>query len=125
MTKKNDSSTPEGYFENLQQRLQEIPSRPARVTVRQRVAPWLAYAASLAVLVSLGNFVLRKAAAPVQEEESDWAYISYLASALDPDGMEMEWTENTGLQEEDIVNYLVDEGIPLEYLTALRYEESY
>ena len=126
MTNKNDISTPEGYFDQLQQRLQAIPSQPARPSVRQRVAPWLAYAASLAVLVTLGNFVLRKATAvPVAEEESDWAYISYLANALDPDGLEMEWTDNTGLQDEDIVNYLVEEGIPLEYLTVLHYEESY
>ena len=120
MTKKNDISVPQGYFDDLQQRLQAIPAGQSRPTTWQRVSPWLAYAASLALLVSLGNFVLRKAAAPVaEEEETDWAYTSYLASALDPDGLLMDLPETGSAQEEDIVNYLVNEGIPLEYLYYL------
>lgn len=116
MTKRNDISTPLGYFQDLQQRLQEIPAREQRPTAWQRVSPWLAYAASLAVLVSLGNFIFRKASTPAQEEEFDWAYTSYLASALDPDGLLMDLSETSAPEEEDIVNYLVDEDVPLEYL---------
>ena len=46
MSKRNDISTPEGYFENLQQRLSEIPASPARVSTLHRLAPYVAIAAS-------------------------------------------------------------------------------
>ena len=53
MTKRTDISTPEGYFQNLEERLQAIPSREVKPTVIQRVSPWIAYAASLALLYAL------------------------------------------------------------------------
>lgn len=84
MVKKNGISTPEGYFENLQGRLSDIPRRE-RGGVRL-FAPWMAIAASMLLAVLIGNFILRKTAAPA-EEDSDWDYISYLAQSLDPDGV--------------------------------------
>ena len=48
MSKRNDITTPEGYFENLQQRLSEIPARPVRVSPVHRLAPYAAIAASFA-----------------------------------------------------------------------------
>ena len=84
MIRKNDISTPEGYFEDLQLRLSEIPSQPQKVGGVRRITPYLAYAASLVVAVMLGNFILRKTAAPSADDS--WAYVSYLADALDPDG---------------------------------------
>ena len=47
MSKRNDITTPEGYFENLQQRLSEIPARPVRVSMVHRLAPYAAIAASI------------------------------------------------------------------------------
>ena len=85
MVKKNGISTPQGYFENLQGRLSDIPKRTQRSGVRL-FAPWMAVAASMLFAVLIGNFILRKTAAPV-EEDSGWDYISYLAQSLDPDGI--------------------------------------
>lgn len=123
MTKKNDISTPQGYFDQLQQRLMDLPGREARPTVIQRVSPWLAYAASLAILVAVGNFVLRKAAAPA-EEDTGWDYVAWLAQSLDPDGV-IELTEPSTLSDEDILSYLLADNLSVEQLETLNYEEDY
>ena len=131
MSKRNDITTPEGYFENLQQRLSEIPARPARVSTVHRLAPYVAIAASFLAVVLLGNAVLSRTAAPA--EDDTWTYVSYLADALDPDGAAMmdlydyygEEEEQEGLSAEDIVNYLLADGISVEHLNYLSYEEGY
>jgi len=123
MTKKNDISAPQGYFDTLQQRLLDIPSREVRPTVIQRVSPWLAYAASLALLVAVGNFVLRKAAAPVEEDLSG-DYIAWLAQSLDPDG-QLELLESSTPSEEDILSFLLADNLSVEQLEALNDEEDY
>ena len=119
MTKRNDISAPEGYFQNLQDRLQSIPARPQRVTLAQRVAPWVAYAASLAVLATLGNFIFSKA---LQAPDDSWDYYAYLSQSLDPDGL-IELKETPALSDEEIVSYLLAENVSV--LETLDYEESY
>jgi hypothetical protein len=131
MSKRNDITTPEGYFENLQQRLSEIPARPVRVSPVHRLAPYAAIAASFLVAVLLGNSILRHTA-PAPAEDDTWTYVSYLADALDPDGAAMmdiygyeEEEEPQGLSADDIVNYLLADGITVEHLNYLSYEEGY
>lgn len=130
MTRKSDISTPEGYFENLQERLSAIPrkqevSKPA-ATIR-RFTPYLAYAASLLILLSVGTFVLRKTtvAPEVQQAQEDpyWDYYAYLSGALDPDGY-FEYTEIEDLSDEDIINYLLASNLSLEQI-AMSYEEGF
>ena len=122
MTKRNDISVPQDYFQNLEQRLSRIPHQEVRTTTFQKVSPWLAYAASLASLATVGGFVFRKAAAPVQEDYS-WDYISYLSRSVDPDGV-VELEENADLTDEDIVNFLLaDNSISVELLAEANYEE--
>ena len=131
MSKRNDITTPEGYFENLQQRLSEIPARPVRVSPVHRLAPYAAIAASFLVAVLLGNAILRHST-PAAAEDDTWTYVSYLADALDPDGAAMmdiygyeEEEEPQGLSADDIVNYLLADGITVEHLNYLSYEEGY
>ena len=122
MTKRNDISVPQDYFQNLEQRLSRIPQQEVRPTTLQKVSPWLAYAASLASLATVGGFVFRKAAAPVQEDYS-WDYISYLSRSVDPDGV-VELEENVELTEDDIVNFLLaDNSISVELIAEANYEE--
>ena len=131
MSKRNDIFTPEGYFENLQSRLSEIPAQPARVSTVRRLAPYMAIAASFLVIVMLGNFVLGRTASPA--EDDTWTYVSYLADALDPDGgVPMDMAdyyladeESEGLSAEDIMNYLLADGISVEHLAYLSYEEGF
>ena len=117
MTKRNDISAPEGYFQNLQERLQAIPVSPQRVTLAQRVAPWVAYAASLAVLAVLGNFIFSRA---VQPADDAWDYYAYLSQSLDPDGL-IELQETPSLSDDEIVSYLLAENVSV--LEALDYDE--
>ena len=132
MSKRNDIITPEGYFENLQNRLSEIPARPARVSTVRRLAPYVAIAASFLVVVMIGNFILGKTAAAPAEDDT-WTYVSYLADALDPDGgvpidmvdYYLGDEESEGLSAEDIMNYLLADGISVEHLAYLSYEEGY
>lgn len=122
MAKKTGISVPEGYFAQLETRLQSIPNQEVQPTVVQKVAPWLAYAASLAVLATLGNFIFGRAAAT---EEDAWDYYSYLSQSLDPDG-QIELMESPTLTEEDdIRSFLLASNIPVEQLTELDYEEDY
>ena len=123
MTKKTGISVPEGYFSKLESRLQSIPNQEVKPTVIQKVSPWLAYAASLAILAALGNFIFGRAAAT--EEEMGLDYISYLSQSLDPDG-QIELMENPTLTEEDdIRSFLIASNISVEQLTELNYEEDY
>lgn len=122
MTKRNDISVPEGHLEALQEKLLQIPQAQQAPQGIRRVAPYLAYAASLAALVVMGNLILRRTA--VQEEDSTWDYYSYLAQSLDPDGL-VELTEAEDLTNEDIVNFLLADNLSVEQLNALNYEEDY
>ena len=124
MTKKNEISVPEGYFEKLEQSLSRIPRQEVRPTVMQKVSPWLAYAASLAILATLGNFIFRQSSAASVWEDDSWDYISYLSRSLDPDGM-IELKETEQLTQEDIVNYLMASNITVEQLEQTNYEEDY
>ena len=81
--------------------------------------------------VLLGNSILRHTA-PAPAEDDTWTYVSYLADALDPDGAAMmdiygyeEEEEPQGLSADDIVNYLLADGITVEHLNYLSYEEGY
>ena len=122
MARNNDISTPEAYFQHLEARLKSIPAREVKPTVIQRVSPWIAYAASLAVLAAVGNFIFGRAAAV--EEEADWDYISYLSRSLDPDG-QIELAETEDLSEEDILSFLIADNISVEHLESLNNEEDY
>jgi hypothetical protein len=122
MTKKTGISVPDGYFASLETRLQSIPGKAVKPTVIQRVSPWLAYAASLAILAALGNFIFGRAAAT---EDEGWDYISYLSQSLDPDG-QIELMEGPTLTEEDdIRSFLIASNISVEQLTELNDEEDY
>ena len=87
MKTKMPYSAPDGYLENLQTRLSEIPERESGRSFRTMARPCLALAASIAVTFLVGNTVLRKTATP----------------AANPD-------------EEEIVDFLIDSGTNVEDL---------
>lgn len=124
MTKRSDIQVPEGYFQDLQQRLQAIPSQQAESPRGiHRLAPYFAYAASIAILALVGSFIIRRTAVPTQEETiAQWSYVSYLAQSMDPDCATFEWTEEA-MDDDEIVDYLVSEGLTLEEIAY--YEEGY
>ena len=121
MTKRNPISVPDGYFQNLEQRLSRIPQEAAAPRPVYRLAPYVAFAASLAILAVVGNFILRKTAV---QEDTGWDYVSYLAQSLDPDGL-VELRETEELSDEDIRSYLLASNISVEQINMTLYEEDY
>lgn len=91
----NPISVPEGYFQDLQQRLGAIPAAVGqqRTPVLRRVLPYLTLAACFLVAVFAGNFLLGKAA------------------------------RSKRISDEDIVSYLITSGTSVEQLAYLQYEE--
>ena len=65
-------STPEGYFESLQNRLSEIPARRTRFNF----TPYLALAASFVIALLVGNYILMKTAG--NQSASDEEIVEYL-----------------------------------------------
>ena len=122
MTKRNPISVPDGYFQNLEKRLQQIPVQAAAPRSKvHRFTPYLAYAASLLLLLAVGNFVLRKTAV---QEDNGWDYVSYLAQSLDPDGL-VELKDAEELTDDDIRSYLLASNISVEQLVNYTDEEAY
>ena len=124
MTKRNPISVPDGYFQNLEQRLQQIPSREMPSATPHgvhRLPPYVAYAASLVVLVTIGNFIFRDRA---NTEDPAWDYVSYLAQSLDPDGL-VELKETEELTDDDIRSYLLASNISVEQINYVFDEEAY
>ena len=121
MTKRNPISVPDGYFQNLEQRLSRIPQEAAAPRPVYRLAPYVAFAASLAILAVVGNFILRKTAV---QEDTGWDYVSYLAQSLDPDGL-VELKEADPLSDDEIVSYLLASNLSVEQVNELYYEENH
>ena len=72
MKKQLPYSTPEGYFESLQNRLSEIPARKSRINL----TPYLALAASFMLAMLAGNYILMKTTA--SQPASDDEIVEYL-----------------------------------------------
>ena len=123
MTKKSDIRVPEGYFENLQERLLERTG-PVRRPFVQRITPYLAYAAMLALAVVAGTAILRMTTAPAGEDLAYGEYMNYLAMSMDSDGAVYSF-EDQDLTRQDLVDYLIDEGISVEQLNYVNYEENH
>ena len=64
MKKTMTYSTPEGYFEGLRKRLSDIPEQHPRRSLVQKATPYLALAASFAIIVAVGSAILRKTSVP-------------------------------------------------------------
>lgn len=130
MTERKDRyyTVPEAYFTALESRLREIPSSAAlpqvRVPLRTALRPALALAASIAVFVMAGTFVLRKSVSPAADYDAEYFEYAYsviphtepysiydysLAESLAP-----------GVTEEDVVYYLIETGVSLEELGYLQ-----
>lgn len=124
MTKNSDIRVPEGYFEDLQDRLLARRGETLQRPPVQRLAPYLAYAAMLSFAVVIGTAILRKTAAPAEEDLVYGAYMNYLAMSMDPDGAVYSF-EDYELTREDLVDFLIDEGVSTQQIEFVNHEEDY
>ena len=106
MTGKNDIVTPDGYFQDLKQRLGTIPSRESSPTTFQKLSPYFAYAAALALMVAAGNLVFNSRSDWDSPEE--WYRLSYLAQSLDPDGVLEDWDDEESTTNQNTYYYEKD-----------------
>ncbi len=67
-------SVPKGYFDNLKDRLSQIPGQQ-RVSLWEKVRPYVALAACFAISVTAGTFLLNRTAPQAE------SYYDYLAAA--------------------------------------------
>jgi len=123
-------SVPEGYFDDLKARLSAIPQSAGDqaeqhepVTLWMKVKPYMALAASFTAIVLAGNFVLKTASNRVnvisQAESFEYAY---LIPETNPYAIyDSSASEGENVSSDDIVNYLIDTGVPVEKL-EMNYE---
>lgn len=115
MMVKKDILAPEGYFEELKERLSALPYSYSSKNNSFSFRPYLAFVASIVVLVVLGNFILGRTATPDVQGEYESMLIAELSRGIDLyDVMTSEEFEAETLSEEEIVEYLIATGVPVE-----------
>ena len=116
--KDNLFTVPEGYFDDLQQRLLDIPAKSAVVTPWAKVKPYMAMAAMLAAIITAGSLLFRSPAiSPAQTEGDEEMYLSanpYATYSLLAD------SAPESLSEDDLIQYMIQSGINIDY-----YETDY
>ena len=110
---------PEGYFNDLKNRLGAIPQEQAAIPGPwTRIRPYLAMAACFAAILLAGNSVLRHTVSnsPASQFAGEPTYAEMI-SLTHPEVFmnEIEY-ENEGMTEDDIINYLIESGVEMEYL---------
>ena len=119
--KKSPFMVPEGYFNSLTDKV----TANARTVEREstpafrRLTPYMALAASFLILVSIGGWILRKASPSMQEEGiQEWLLSEYVLPQTEPfviyDTEDFLEDEQEELSQEDIISYLIYEGVYVE-----------
>lgn len=128
----NIYSVPEGYFEQLQSRLVNIPAQqeqPVKVVpLFSKVKPYVALAASFVMAFCLGNFILGRSSKPIQDEITfeDICYAD-LIPVTNPymiydDSPYAAYEQQETPSEDDILEYLVSTGASVDYIAYLLNE---
>ena len=135
---KRPYTTPDGYFDYLQIRLSQIPQRQeqlqevpeVRVSRWARITPYFALVACFAVAIVAGRFILDKTASQPQAEDYVTLEQLYYADLIPYTSQYPLFEENYGSQdaysyevtEEDIINYLINTNVPLNYIGQYIYQ---
>lgn len=111
---------PEGYFNDLKSRLEAIPQEKSVLSGPwARIRPYLAMAACFVALLVAGNSVLRHTVStnPAEQVQSEATYADII-SLTHPEVFinEFEYANEDVPTEEDIINYLIESGVEMEYL---------
>ena len=128
---KRPYNTPDGYFDYLQMRLSEIPLQQQEESVPEvkvsrwaKVAPYFALVACFVAILVTGRYVIDKTSAPVQTDNyltmenlysADLVPYTSQYALFDEDYFQQTSYESE-VSEEDIINYLIDSYLPLNYI---------
>jgi len=131
---KNIYSVPEGYFDQLQKRLEAIPSQHPEVSAPvvpvslwTRVRPYVALAACMLMAFFVGNFFLgrNQVQAPTEIGLSDY-YMADLVPVTNPyaiyDDAPMDLYVPESSSEDDVLQYLISSGTSVDYIAYLLNE---
>jgi len=111
---------PEGYFDNLKDRLAAIPeAKTVEPAIWMRLRPYVAMAASFVAILLIGNAVLKGTFSNGRADDQDFTESTYaeMISLTHPEAVYqvMEYGHDD-LSDEDIINYLIESGTEMEYL---------
>ena len=132
---KNTFNVPEGYFDQLQKRLEAIPSQHpvvqtpvVTVPFWTKVRPYVALAACMVMAFFVGNYFLGRNHAPAESEMfmQDYYYMADLIPVTNPyaiyDDSPMELSTPESSSEDDVVQYLISSGTSVDYIAYLLNE---
>ena len=128
---KRPYNTPDGYFDYLQMRLSEIPLQQQTESVPEvkvsrwaKVAPYFALVACFVAILVTGRYVIDKTTVPAQTDNyltmenlygADLVPYTSQYALFDEDYFQQASYESE-VSEEDIINYLIDSYLPLNYI---------
>lgn len=118
---------PEGYFDQLKIRLEEIPAPvEARNTVSlwTRVQPYAALAACFAMAFVAGTLILGRSSSVRSDELSiEDYYYADIIPVTDPyaifEGYQYEGASDMESSEDDIIEYLISSGASADYIAYM------
>lgn len=128
---KRPYNTPDGYFDYLQMRLSEIPLQQHEESVPEvkvsrwaKVAPYFALVACFVAILVTGRYVIDKTSVPAQTDSYLTMENLYSADlvpytsqyALFDEDYFQEASYASEVSEEDIINYLINTNLPLNYI---------
>jgi|GEM_PF-2763689 len=115
--KENPFRVSEGYFSDLEERLVEVSLRGKEAEAPGwRLAPYLAYAAALAFLVTAGTFLLKTFTPSTYDTTVEALAYADIYPVTEPDALYYCSEEET-VSESDVVEYLIFTGASLEEIT--------
>jgi|LSQX01.3.fsa_nt_gb hypothetical protein len=127
--KRNPYSVPDGYFDRLKGRLNEIAVSSVDTVPRslwQRIRPYAALAACFAASFLIGNAILRKTAPGASSSDQFYKELMYsdLIPVTQPYAIfEMEDEEEMETSDEDIINFLIETGVSVELIAYVELLE--
>ncbi len=123
-------SVPEGYFDELQERLERIPTaqNDGQTYSRwSRVKPYLALAAAFTMILTVGTAVLKITAEKVVDSkisEYEQIQMADLIPVTEPYLVYLKGDNESDISEADIAAYLIDSGTSLEHINYYEYENN-
>ena len=113
-------TVPEGYFNDLKDRLDAIPAgKTVEPSVWMRMKPYAAMAAAFVAVLLIGNAVLKNSIPGNRTDDQFLNEETYadMISLTHPEAVYqfMEYGHED-LSDEDIINYLIESGAEMEYL---------
>jgi len=115
-------STPEGYFTDLQSRLQNIPAgnkQTVRISLWTKVSPYVALAACFVMAFFLGNLFIGGGGKAQSDITLDDFYYADIIPVTDPYSVYDDSAIYEVDNQDDVLEYLISSGTSVDYIAYL------